>query len=182
MYDAGCVAHDSIISDNRWAEIDIATPHGSAGIEVTARIDRADRLAPDHYQLIDWKTGRYESDEAADEQLDIAHITLRRARSLPAETRVTAVGWNLRSGKRRVRELTRDDAVGTLEYLVGAAARMRETEEFEPTPSKACNFCEFRLQCEDAYLAGPASTDARDDGDDLFDPLDPAADNLLPFD
>jgi hypothetical protein len=90
MYDAGCVAHDSIISDNRWAEIDIATPHGSAGIEVTARIDRADRLAPDHYQLIDWKTGRYESDEAADEQLDIAPS--RCGGPPPRQRRVTAVG------------------------------------------------------------------------------------------
>lgn len=183
MYESGCVAHDSIISENRWAELPADTRYEQGGIEINARIDRADRLAPEHYQLIDWKTGRYESDEAADEQLDIAHITLRRARRLPAETRVTAVGWNLRSGKRRVRELTREDAVGTLDYLVAAAVRMRETEEWETTPSKACNFCEFRLQCEDAYEMGrPETVDAPGDGDDLFDPLEPDDDDLLPFD
>jgi hypothetical protein len=183
MYENGCVAHDSIISENRWAELPADTRYEGGGIEISARIDRADRLDPEHYQLIDWKTGRFESDEAADEQLDIAHITLRRARRLSAETRVTAVGWNLRSGKRRVRALTRDDATGTLDYLVAAAVRMRETEEWEATPSRACNFCEFRLQCEDAYSSnGAPATDKPADGDDLFEPLEPDGDDLLPFD
>jgi len=106
----GIAAHESIVSEDRYAELSTWVPSRSRGITIRAMIDRADRLDPDHWLIIDWKTGRYDLDEIVDAQLDIGHLALRTSRMLPAGTRVTAIGWNLRSGHQRVRELNRDDA------------------------------------------------------------------------
>jgi hypothetical protein len=58
---------------------------------------------------------------------------------------------------------------------------MRETEEFEPTPSRACNFCEFRLQCEDAYLSVVDGGGSPDERTDPVEEPDSPGDGL-PFD
>ena len=63
---------------------------------------------------------------------------------------VTTIGWNLRTGERRVRPLKRDDAVATLKYLAAFADTMQGTTEFEATPSTACTFCDWRSRCPEA--------------------------------
>ncbi len=146
----GCRAHASIESENRWAELDSWVPSKALGIAITSRIDRADRFDPLHWQLIDWKTGRYDFGEVVDAQLDMAHLVLRTVRKLPREATVTAIGWNLRSGEQRTRVLTRDDAAATMRYLAGRAGQLQATTEFEATPSSACSFCDWRAQCPDA--------------------------------
>jgi CRISPR/Cas system-associated exonuclease Cas4 (RecB family) len=150
LYANGVAAHQSIESEERWAELDTYVPSLKRGINVRTVVDRADRLSAGHWQIIDWKTGRFDLNEEVDAQLDIAHLVLRTIRRLPREARVTAMGWNLRSGQKRVRELVRDDAVATMHYLTGIAARFQATTEFEATPSRACSFCEWRPQCPEA--------------------------------
>jgi len=150
ILDAGIAAHESIQSENRWAELSSYTPWPARGITVTTIIDRADRISPTEYQLIDWKTGRWDFGEAIDLQLDIAHVVLRKARQLPRDADVTTIGWNLRTGERRVRPLKRDDAVATLKYLAAFADTMQGTTEFEATPSTACTFCDWRSRCPEA--------------------------------
>ena len=150
LLDIGIAAHLSIESENRWAELSSYTPWPARGITVTTIIDRADRISPTEYQLIDWKTGRGDFGEAIDLQLDIAHVVLRKARMLQRDANVTTIGWNLRTGERRVRPLTRDDAAATLKYLAALADAMRATTEFEATPSPACSFCDWRDQCPEA--------------------------------
>ncbi len=153
FYESGCEAHASLAAAQTWAELDVSAPWPSGGIEVTARIDRADHVEGARWRLIDWKTGRYDMDEVVDGQLDIGHVALRKARELPRDAEVTAIGWNLRTGDQRVRVLNREDARGTIDYLSAAARRMQATTEFEATPSFSCSFCEWRPQCEEAERA-----------------------------
>lgn len=152
LFDRGCEAHRSIDSEESWAERETLAPWPSRGVEVTARVDRVDRLAADHYMVIDWKTGSYEDEDQTDIQLDIGHVAARRTLRLGREVRVTAVGWNLRKDEQRVRELVRDDAQGTMELMAANADRMRRTKEFPATPGPACTFCEWRDQCPEAEV------------------------------
>lgn len=150
MYRNGIAAHESIGSEARWAELDTWVPSKSRGITVRAKVDRADRLAADRWQLIDWKTGRFDLDDTVDAQLDIAHLVLRTMLRLPREASVRAVGWNLRSGQQRVRELTRDDALKTADYLGGLAQRLGSLSEFPATPGPTCTYCDWRDRCDEA--------------------------------
>ena len=150
LYEKGCAAHASIQSEDRWAELDTWVPSRSRGMTVRTVIDRADRLSADRWQIIDWKTGKWDLGEDVDAQLDIGHLVLRTARKLPREALVTAIGWNLRTGEQRVRELTRDDAVATMHYLAGLTVRLNDATVFEATPSGSCGWCEWRPQCPEA--------------------------------
>lgn len=150
VLEKGVAAHESIRSEGRWAELSSWTPWPARGITITTQIDRADRLAGGQYQLIDWKTGRWEFGEAIDLQLDIAHVVLRKARRLPRDANVTTIGWNLRTGEQRIRPLNRDDGVATLKRLAALGDAMRAATEFEANPSPACTFCDWRDRCPEA--------------------------------
>lgn len=153
LFGRGVEAHRSIESEERWAELDTWAPWPSAGITLTARIDRVDRLSADHYQIVDWKTGAMEVEEETDAQLDIGHVAARVSLHMPRDARVTAIGWNLRSGERRVRELVREDAEATMAYMGAMARRMRATTGFVATPGGTCRLCEWAGVCEEAKLA-----------------------------
>lgn len=157
LFEAGCAAHASIGSLARWSEQETWVPSRRRGLSVSARFDRADRFADGQWQVIDWKTGRWDLDEAVDWQLDIAHLALRTARRLPAAAMVDAVAWNLRSGERRVRRLGRADAAATMDRLAATAARIQQTAVFEAMPGPACTICEWRPQCPDAAAAAAAA-------------------------
>lgn len=150
LYEQGCEAHASIESADRHAELDTWVHSPQRGIAVTARVDRADRMPTGEWQLIDWKTGRFDPEEEVDQQLDISHLALRTSQRLPARAEVTAVAWNLRTGQRRVRKLVRADAKATMDRLSRVAARMQTLETFEATPSSACGICEWQPQCPEA--------------------------------
>ena len=159
LYDAGVEAHRSIVSERRWPELDTWVPWTAGGIAVSARLDRADYLGDNRWQIIDWKTGRYDFGEVTDAQLDIAHTALRLVHKLPKEATVTAIGWNLRTGDKRVRNLVRDDARATMRYLRRRAQQLQETTVFEATPSRACSFCDWRKICPDAAAIETAVDD-----------------------
>ena len=146
-------AHESIASEDRWAEFQGQALAHSRGIRLWAKVDRADRLPGGQWQVIDWKTGRFDVGEETDAQLDIYHVILRTVRRLPAEANVTAIGWNLRTGEQRIRALTRSDAAATVNYLSGIASRIRAMEQFDAMPGPACNFCRWRPQCPESAEA-----------------------------
>lgn len=153
MLDTGVEAHRSIDSANRWAERDSWIPSRQLGISVRGKADRVDRLQSGEWQVIDWKTGKGFLDVAVDLQLDISGLVLRSVMKLPRETPVTVIGWNLRSGERRVRVLDRADASSTMRYLARLAQTMQTTTEFETNPNPLCRFCEWQERCEDSQPA-----------------------------
>lgn len=150
LYERGCEAHASIDSAASWPELDTWVHSERRGVQVNARLDRADRLRSGAYQIVDWKTGRLDSEDDIDVQLDIGHLALRTSRKLPAAADVIAVAWNLRTGRRRERHLTRDDARATMDHMGRMAARLQATTEFEASPTGACRYCEWRAQCPEA--------------------------------
>lgn len=159
----GVEAHHSIDSANRWAERDSWVTSQTLGVAVRGKADRIDRLHSGEWQVIDWKTGRGFLDVAVDLQLDISGAILRTVMKLPRDTGVTVVGWNLRSGERRIRILSRDDAAATMRYLAGLAQTMRETTEFEANPNPLCGFCEWRPRCEESDSFAAAFDDLLDE-------------------
>jgi RecB family exonuclease len=177
IYENGCAAHASLASEDRWAEKETWAPFPSGGVSVYAKVDRIDRLGPDRWQVIDWKTGRLDDDEATDAQLDLAHVALRvsfRALVGPSATART-VAWNLRSGVQRVRELVRDDARATMRTYAALAKRMQSVTEFPATPGPYCRFCRWVERCPEY---APAVS-----GEDWEDVLeDEEADGLVPGD
>jgi RecB family exonuclease len=150
IYGNGVKAHESIESEERWSELDTWVPARSRGINVRSKVDRADRLGPDRWQLIDWKTGKFDLDDKVDWQLDIAHLVLRTMLRLPKTATVKAIGWNLRTGEQRIRELTRDDAVKTVDFLSRLTGRIQATTEWTATPGPGCTFCDWRDRCPEA--------------------------------
>ncbi|MEO8541913.1 MAG: PD-(D/E)XK nuclease family protein [bacterium] len=159
IYENGVKAHESIESEERWAELDTWVPARSRGINVRSKVDRADRLSPDRWQLIDWKTGKFDLDDTVDHQLDIAHLVLRTMLRLPQTASVRAIGWNLRTGEQRVRELTRDDAVKTVDYLWRFARGVEANTEWRATPGPACTFCDWRSRCDEAIQLDQVGVD-----------------------
>jgi CRISPR/Cas system-associated exonuclease Cas4 (RecB family) len=183
MYDAGCEAHDSIASVDRLSERDTWVPARDDGVTVFARLDRADQMADGTWVVTEWKTGKHDDPEDIDRQLDLGHLGFRTIKpALRSEGTVHAVSWNLQAGRTRRRELTADDARKTHRYAVRYAQRIQSTVEFDATPSRACSFCAWRDQCPDAEPDLSWLTDKPADGDDLFEPLEPDGDDLLPFD
>ena len=163
LYRNGVEAHRSIVSEARFAEIDTWVPSKKRGINIRAKVDRADRLAPDRWQLIDWKTGKFDLDDRVDWQLDIAHLVLRTALRLPHDATVRAIGWNLRTGEQRVRELQQADAVKTADFLGRWAGEVQALDEFIAMPGPGCGFCDWRDRCPEAAAVESEGADFLDE-------------------
>lgn len=153
LYNKGVAACRTFDSADSWAELDLGWHWAKPGLGFDARIDRVDHLGGNRWQIIDWKTGNYESGETTDLQLDIAHAVLRAAKRLPYEAVVVSVGWNLRLDSQRVRVLEQRHAAATMKLLLKSARRIRDTANYAASPSRLCNFCDFRAQCDAAELA-----------------------------
>ncbi|MEX2080565.1 MAG: PD-(D/E)XK nuclease family protein [Dehalococcoidia bacterium] len=176
IFDRGCDAHASIQSEDRWAELDTWVHRPRSQVTLQTRIDRVDRLPGPHWQVIDWKTGAFDWDETTDSQLDIGHLAVRTVKRLDRDAEVTAVGWNLRTGRQRVRQLNRDDAARTVEKMVRLAEAMQRETEFAATPGPQCRFCDFRSRCPDARYVDSGELDWLDDDEPEAPDLDPATD------
>lgn len=155
VFEAGCAAHASIVSEDRWAEHSTWRPILAEKINVSAQIDRVDRIDAGHWQIVDWKTGLVDRDEVTDAQLDLGHIAARTSFRVPRGVTVTAIAWNLRNGRQRVRLLRHEDVEGTLQKYAGIANRIRGNSDFEATPGPHCGFCDWRPQCPDADGKAP---------------------------
>ena len=165
-YENGCAAHRSIESVDCWTELSSWRHFKDFGVRLFARLDRVDKIAADHYLVIDWKTGRYLPSTDTDLQLDIAHTITRVTRpQLGSSGVVDAIAWSLRTGEQRIRRLTVQDAVQTGRLFGRIAARIQKEEEFEASPGPQCNFCKWRPQCtaaEDA-VSGPLPPEFAED-------------------
>ncbi len=166
IYATGVTAHDSIsVSVRRFVERATWAPDRERGFTVWAKIDRIDEVEPGRWQVIDWKTGYVDRDEATDEQLDLAHVALRKTegKRVPEASVVRAIAWNLRTGSRRERDLHKRHADGTMQRYFRMYERMREYEAsgrpWDAVPGPMCAYCEWRNQCPDADAIPAASWD-----------------------
>ncbi len=153
-YARGCEAHHSLASLDSRTELNSWRHFKEYGVRLYSRMDRVDKLADDHYVLIDWKTGRYMADQQTDMQLDIAHTITRVVRPQLGSTGIVdAIAWNLRTGEKRTRRLTVQDAVMTGRLFGRLATRIQGEVEFEANPGPQCTFCQWRPRCDAAEEA-----------------------------
>jgi hypothetical protein len=152
ILERGIAAHESIETVQTWGELSTWAPWKSAGITVMAKADRIDRLPDGTFQVIDWKTGRFDDPALLDDQLDLSHVAVRISLRLKRDQSVTAVGWNLRSGIRRDRPLVQADAQAAMKRAYGLAQRMWAETDFPATPGPQCTFCRWRDRCDEAEL------------------------------
>ena len=163
LFEAGCAAHASIVSEDRWAEHKTWKPDKAAQVNVYAQIDRVDRIDAGRWQIVDWKTGLQDRDEVTDAQLDLGHVAARTSFAIPRDVSMTAIAWNLRTGHQRVRVLRFQDVDGTVRKYASLANRIRATAEWPATPGPACRFCVWRPQCPDAARVEVSPWDEDDD-------------------
>lgn len=119
---------------------------GSAPVILGGSIDRIDRLPSGGIEVIDYKTGRVESQKGVDEslQLSIYALACRDALGLGTPEKVTLYFTEsaLRVSTRRTDEqldLARAD-------ILGRVGRMR-TGDFAATPGRPCQRCDYRAMC-----------------------------------
>jgi putative RecB family exonuclease len=116
------------------------------GIQVMAVIDRIDKLADGRVRIVDYKTGKLQTREQAEEspQLSLYQIAVEDQLGLeveslelyhvPSQTPITVprrTAEQLEEARARVREVVRGVEAG----------------EFEPIKQARCNWCDWREHC-----------------------------------
>ncbi|MDZ7729729.1 MAG: PD-(D/E)XK nuclease family protein [Dehalococcoidia bacterium] len=170
----GIEAHEAIDSQQTWGELDTWAPWPSRDLVIRTRADRVDLLPDGTYQVIDWKTGRFDDEAVLDEQLDLAHVALRVAhrQRIGPEDQVRALAWNLRTGTKRERLLGRADAQATMGRALGLATQMQAETEFRAAPGPHCVFCRWQAQCDEGREVTSGAP-----AEELFGDLDGEADD-----
>jgi hypothetical protein len=174
-YARGMEAHRSLETIDSRTELESWRHFKEYGVRLRARLDRIDKVAENHYRIIDWKTGRYMPDLQTDMQLDIGHVIARITRpQLRSTGIVDAIAWNLRTGETRIRRLTIEDAVITARLMGRLAVRIQREETFEPTAGPHCNICKWQPDCEAAQdaISGRLPDEFYDDEDGLLAEID----------
>lgn len=130
-------------------EFDLALDpgNGAAPVRVVGYIDRVDRLPSGGIEVIDYKTGRVSSQEAADAnlQLSIYALACRDALGLGTPERVTLYFPEFATRLSTTR--TDDQLDAARAAIIGRVARIR-MGDFAPTPSpRICDWCDYRAMC-----------------------------------
>ena len=141
---------DSRFADQmaRFAEVPIDLSFGE--VRVRGRIDAVYEPDQEHWEIVDYKSGRPSDDPALDVQLQVYAIAAADgaiAEPVPSELSVTFAFFG--GGKYAERSVTVDDEwLSEARERVGDLSRRFESDEFDPTPSGACSRCDFISFCE----------------------------------
>ena len=120
---------------------------GSPAVTVVGSIDRVDRLPSGAIEVLDYKTGRVNSQASVDQnlQLSVYALACRDALGLGRPERVTLYFTEAKMRLSTVRTDQQLDAARAT--ILERAARMR-TGDFAATPSdKACGWCDYAALC-----------------------------------
>jgi len=128
-----------VLHTEEWFEVRIG------GTAVVGRIDRIDKLADGKVAITDYKTGKAQTQDDADESLQLSIYALA-AREKWGYNAAHLAFYNL--GDNSSATTRRDDA-----ELQGAQMKVQEVAEsiaagkFDPKPSFNCRFCAYRSLC-----------------------------------
>jgi DNA helicase II / ATP-dependent DNA helicase PcrA len=128
-----------VIETERWFELQIA------GSKVTGRVDRIDRTGPDTVAIVDYKTGKMQSQEDADEslQLSLYALAARDAWGMRAEH---LVFHNLENNT-PVFTSRNDAQLEEAKLAVQDVSEGIKAGEFPAKPGFHCAFCPYRNLC-----------------------------------
>jgi DNA helicase-2/ATP-dependent DNA helicase PcrA len=119
---------------------------GSAPFTINGQIDRVDRLPTGGIEIVDYKTGRVESQTGVDKslQLSVYALAARDALELGTPERVTL--YFTEAATRRSTTRTDEELNAARDDLVARAARIR-SGDFVATPGKPCWTCDYASMC-----------------------------------
>jgi len=117
---------------------------------LSGRVDRVDRYPDGTLEIVDYKSGRWETtpeEVAGDLAMNVYQLILRR--NYPG-TRVFATIYCLRSGIQASAELSDEDAETFAADLLelGQEILNRDYANIEPVRITACEWCDFLPRCE----------------------------------
>jgi len=115
------------------------------GIKVLGRIDQINRLAGKRVELIEYKTGRAQTQKDADSSLQLTLYALACREVLDLEP-VEMVLYNLET-QERLRTKRDPEDFRDLEELLRETSSKISAQRFLPDPGYHCRFCDFRPLC-----------------------------------
>jgi DNA helicase-2/ATP-dependent DNA helicase PcrA len=127
-------------------ELTIEPDDGSPPFSIRGQIDRVDRLPTGGVEIVDYKTGRIESQKGVDEslQLSIYALAARDELNLGTPERVTL--YFTEAATRRSTTRTDEQLDSAREDLVARASRIR-SGDFSATPGGHCWRCDYAPMC-----------------------------------
>jgi DNA helicase-2/ATP-dependent DNA helicase PcrA len=128
-----------VLHTEEWFDVEIA------GTKVAGRIDRMDRAPDGSVNIVDYKTGKAQSQEDADESLQLSIYAM--AAHEKWGYRVGALVFHNLEGNVPVFSRRSEFQLEEARGRVLAAARNIAAGDFDPKPGFYCNFCAFRGLC-----------------------------------
>jgi DNA helicase-2/ATP-dependent DNA helicase PcrA len=128
-----------VLHTEEWFDVEIA------GTKVIGRIDRVDRAADGTVNIVDYKTGKAQSQEDADESLQLSIYAM--AAHEKWGYRVGALVFHNLEGNVPVFSKRAEFQLAEARDRVLAVARGIAEGNFEPKLDYHCNFCAFRGLC-----------------------------------
>ena len=119
-------------------------------LKVGGKIDRVDRVAGSSLEIIDYKTGRVWDQKEVDKSLQMTVYALAACdpgiyAKKPEE--VVLSFYFLETGEKKSTKRTSQQLEKGKKEILEKAKEI-EKSDFPPTPSKLCDFCDYRLICE----------------------------------
>jgi len=122
----------------------------SPDLRVGGKIDRVDQVGKDKIEIIDYKTGRSLEQKEVDKSLQMTVYALAAQdkgiyNKNPQE--VTLTFYFLDSGKKISTKRTSKQLQEVRKEIIKKAQEIAKSD-FEPKPSRLCDFCDYKLICE----------------------------------
>lgn len=117
-----------------------------AGVRLTGRIDRIDRLPDGTYKVIDYKTGKQKTAAQVKKDLQLSVYALACARALKIPVSQLAL-YYLENQEELLTSRSQAILEKVAEELEKKIQALR-TSDFAPTPGMHCDYCSYRLLCD----------------------------------
>ncbi|HUQ77531.1 MAG TPA: ATP-dependent DNA helicase [Patescibacteria group bacterium] len=127
-------------------DLTIEPDDGSPPFTIHGQIDRVDRLPTGGVEIVDYKTGRIESQKGVDESLQLSIYALAARDALGLGTPGAVTLYFTEAAVRRSTVRTDEQLDAARDDLVARAERIR-SGDFAATPGKACYFCDYAAMC-----------------------------------
>lgn len=133
----------------------------AAEFQILGYIDLIERVEPGHYEVVDYKTGKWlfsEDDLAKDIQLSTYGWAVRQL--FPDAKKITYRFEMLRHGVAQRTTRTEEQCIEAVRYLVDRARQIETRTEFPAVIGQLCSWCNVRQHCDTyARAHDPNETD-----------------------